>query len=72
MEPTIWVVLAAGVGAAAAAAYGLLRARRQRNEKQTLKTEIRKWEDEGGNVPQVPTVSPVETPAASEPAARKR
>jgi len=70
MEPT-WVVLAAGACAAAAAAYGLLRARRQRNEKQTLKTEIRKWEDEGGNVPQVPTVSPVVTPATSEPA-RKR
>ena len=69
MEPT-WVVLA-GVGAAAAAAYALLRARRQRNEKQMLKTEIRKWEDEGGNVPQVPTVSPVVTPATSEPA-RKR
>jgi hypothetical protein len=70
MEPT-WVALAAGVCVAAAAAYGLLRARRQRNEKQTLKTEIRKWEDEGGNVPQVPTVSPVATPAAGKPA-RKR
>jgi len=70
MEST-WGVVAAGVGVAAAAAYGLLRARRQRNEHQTLKTEIKKWEDEGGNVPQVPTVSPVVTPATSEPA-RKR
>jgi len=70
MEPT-WVVLAAGVGAAAVAAYGLVRARRQRNENQTLKAEIKKWEDEGGNVPQVPTVSPVVKPAASDPAPRK-
>jgi hypothetical protein len=70
MEPT-WVVLAAGVGAAAVAAYCLLRARRQRNEKQTLKTEIKKWEDEGGNVPQVPTVSPVVKPATSEPAGKR-
>jgi len=72
MESTwmTWVVLAAAV-AAAATAYGLLRARRQRNENQALKAEIRKWEDEGGNVPQVPTVSPVVKPAASEPAGRR-
>ncbi len=57
MEAT-WLVLVAGVGAAAGAAFGLLRVRRQLNENQTLKTEIKKWEDEGGSVPEVPTVSP--------------
>ena len=70
MDPT-WLALAVGVVCAAAAAFALLRARRQRNENQTLKAEIKKWEDEGGNVPQVPTVSPIVKPAASEPAGRK-
>lgn len=65
-----WLVLAAGAAVAAVAAFGLLRARRERNENQTLKSEIRKWEDEGGNVPQVPTVSPVAKPEKSEPPRR--
>jgi hypothetical protein len=69
MDPT-WLALAAGVVCAAAAAFALLRARRRRNESQILKTEIRKWEDEGGNVPQVPTVSPAGTPDRSVPARR--
>ena len=62
-----WLAMTAGVGAAAAA-YILLRVRRQRNEHLTLKSEIRKWEDEGGNVPDVPTVSPA--PRADERAGR--
>ena len=47
MEAT-WLVLAAGAAVAAGAAFVLLRLRRQRNEKQTLKTEIKNWEGEGG------------------------
>ena len=64
---TSLLVLTVGAGAAAAAAFGYLRARRQRHERQTLKTEIGKWEDEGGQAPQVATVSPVVTPEASVP-----
>jgi hypothetical protein len=48
----------------------LLRERRRRNERQLLKADIRNWEDEGGAVPEVPTVSPVVTPRTSEPAGR--
>jgi LPXTG-motif cell wall-anchored protein len=65
---TSWLLLA--IGAIALAIGFLLRARRRRNENQVLKADIRKWEEEGGNVPQVPTVSPVVTPRTSEPAGR--
>lgn len=51
----------------AAVAYGMLYERRLRNDKQLLKAEIKKWEDEGGNVPQVRTVRPVVTPEKSVP-----
>ena len=63
---TSLLMLSIGAGAAA---VGYLRARRRSNERQTLKAEIKKWEDEGGNVPQVPTVSPVVTPEKSVPTA---
>lgn len=61
------MILGAG---AAATAYNFLRVRRHRHEKRGLKEEIRKWEDEGGNVPHVPTVSPVVTPEKSVPELR--
>jgi hypothetical protein len=57
------LIAAAGAGALA---Y-ILRERRRRGEKQELKSDIRKWEDEGGQVPQVPPVSPVVTPESSVP-----
>ena len=37
--------------------------------KVTLKEEVRRWEDEGGNVPSVATPSPAPTPKSSFPAA---
>jgi hypothetical protein len=58
------VVIAAGAGAMA---YRLLSARARRQDKQALKSDIKKWEDEGGQVPQVPPVAPVITPEASVP-----
>jgi hypothetical protein len=64
---TNWLVLTVAAGAAAATAFGFLRARRQRHERQVLKTEIGKWEDEGGHAPQVPTPSPVAKPETSVP-----
>ena len=65
---TSWLVLV--IGAMVLAIGLLLRERRRRNEHQLLKADIRKWEDEGGAVPEVPTVSPVVTPRTSEPAGR--
>jgi hypothetical protein len=65
-----WLALTIGAGAAAAAAFTFLRARRHRNERQALAADIKKWEDEGGNVPQVATVSPVVTPETSVPPTR--
>lgn len=65
-----WLMLILCAAAAADVAFTFLRARRLRNEKQLLKAEITKWEDEGGNVPQVPTVSPAAKPESSRPARR--
>jgi len=61
---TSLLIVAAGAGALA---YRFLRERRHSGEKQALKSDIRKWEDEGGQVPQVPPVSPVVTPESSVP-----
>ena len=61
----ISLMLTAGAGAAII--LGLLRARRRHNENQTLKMEIKKWEDEGGNVPEVPAVTPGIKPEKSVP-----
>lgn len=54
--------------AAGAVFYGIVYERRLRNDRLSLTTELRKWENEGGNVPQVPTVSPVVTPEKKVPA----
>jgi hypothetical protein len=59
-----WMVLAAGAGAVA---YRVLCEKRAQGEKQALKADVKKWEDEGGQVPQVPQVSPVVTPEKSVP-----
>ena len=58
------VVIAAGAGAMA---WRFLSARARRQDQQVLKSEIRKWEDEGGPPPQLPPVSPVVTPESSVP-----
>jgi len=64
-----WLLLILGFAAVATAAFAWLRARRLRNEKRVLKEEIKTWEGEGGNVPEIPTVSPVAS-RESKPAAR--
>ena len=64
---TSLLILAAGAGAIA---YNLLRERNQRDSKAALKSEIGKWEGEGGQVPQVAPVSPVVTPGSSVPDGR--
>ena len=62
------LILTAGAAAAAgAAALGYLRTLNARTQKKELKEEITKWEDEGGNVPQVPTPAPVAAPERSVP-----
>jgi hypothetical protein len=63
----IWLVLAAGAGAAA---YSLLGGRERRREKQKLKADLKTWEGEGGNVPEVDPVRPVITPESSVPPSR--
>ena len=65
-----WLTIALAIGTVAAVATRIAQVRRRRNEKQALKTEVHKWEDEGGNVPQVPTVSPVVAPESSVPPER--
>jgi len=48
----------------------MLYERRLRNDRKLLKAEVRKWEDEGGSVPEVPTVAPVAKPESSVPVRR--
>jgi len=62
-----WPILALGAGAAVIA---VLRARHQHRDRRTARAEIRNWEAEGGNIPQVPTVQPVVRPAKSVPDVR--
>lgn len=50
----LWVVLALGV-AAIVVAWALLRKAHRRGEKRELRSQVQTWEDEGGNVPDVPT-----------------
>jgi hypothetical protein len=62
-----WMIVAAGAGAVA---YRMMCERRAQGEKLALKADLKTWEAEGGNVPQVPQVSPVVTPEKSVPDAR--
>ena len=64
-EGFLLVVLGAAV--AVAAAYAYLRATRHHEETRALKSDIRAWENEGGNVPQVPTPGPAPQPGSSVP-----
>jgi hypothetical protein len=40
-----------------------LRIVRKREDRHQLKQQVQTWEDEGGNVPEVPTVSPQVPPS---------
>lgn len=57
MMETLWMFLPAGLVGIAIAWY-LLRKSHARGEKRVLKEQVQAWEDEGGNVPDVPTVRP--------------
>jgi hypothetical protein len=51
------LILGLGVLAGVLVGY-FVRELRRRKEKRDLKQDVQRWEDEGGNVPDVRTVSP--------------
>lgn len=53
----IWMFLLAALAIVAVAWYTARRAR-MRGEKRVLKEQVQTWEEEGGNIPEVPTVNP--------------
>jgi hypothetical protein len=54
-----WLVVALSISGAAAIANMIAsELRRRKNKQDNLKTDVRTWEDEGGNIPAAPTVSP--------------
>jgi len=53
----MWLFLPAAAALVAISWYVMRRPPRH-GEKQALKEQVQTWEDEGGNVPEVPTVSP--------------
>ncbi len=54
-------------GLAAFVSYCLYRGKNAQAAKATVKEELRRWEDEGGNVPQVATPSTPPVPKTSHP-----
>jgi hypothetical protein len=62
-----WLFAAVGLGAASALALAAGMQRKRTGAGRELGADLGKWEGEGGNVPQVPTVTPAPTPAASVP-----
>ena len=54
-------------GLAAFVSYCFYRGECARATKAEVKEDIRRWEDEGGNVPQVATPSPAPVPQSSYP-----
>ena len=65
MEMT-WMTVAGAAVVAAIAWYAWSRTRRHTARKE-LKEQVQTWEDEGGNVPEVPTVSPRIEPPRGRP-----
>ncbi len=57
-----WIAVI-GAAAIAVAAWAALRIVRKREDRHQLKQQVQTWEDEGGNVPEVPTVSPQVPPS---------
>ena len=55
------------VGAAAGLGYCYYRGACAHSAKREVKHEIKRWEDEGGNVPEVETPTPQARPQASYP-----
>ena len=61
-----WLVAVAAIVIAAIGWYVFSRGRRH-NDRRELKEQVQAWEDEGGNVPEVPTVSPRAPPPNRRP-----
>jgi hypothetical protein len=55
MEQTVLILLLVAAIVWAALAW---RHYRRRNERVQMKEQVQTWENEGGNVPEVPTVTP--------------
>ena len=53
----IWPVLLLGL-AGAVIAWAVLRRSQRKSARRELREQVQTWEDEGGNVPDVPTVTP--------------
>jgi hypothetical protein len=67
MTTTTWIV-ALGAAVVALIAWQVLRSGRgQAAHHKELKEQVQTWEDEGGNVPEVPTPSPRTQPQRDRP-----
>ena len=66
MLPILPLAIAGAVGSLG---YCYWRGACARHTKREIKEDIRRWEDEGGNVPSVATPSPAPVPQTSFPAA---
>jgi len=53
----LWALLLLAL-AGVVVAWAVLRKSNRKGEKRELKEQVQAWEDEGGNVPDVPTVRP--------------
>ena len=62
-----WLFAAVGLGAASALALAAGMQRKRSDARDDPALDLVKWEGEGGNVPQVPTVRPAPTPSVSVP-----
>jgi hypothetical protein len=63
------LLLLAFAGGAAGIGYCYYRGARARHEKLNTKQDLKRWEDEGGNVPEVDTPTPQVRPQTSHPLA---
>jgi len=66
------LLLLAFAGGAAGLGYCYYRGQCARRDKLTAKEELKRWEDEGGNIPTVETPTPQARPQTSHPATDMR
>ena len=63
MAPLLLLAVAGGLG------YCYYRGRGAHHEKVAVKDDLKRWEDEGGNIPAVDTPTPQVKPQSSHPGA---